>query len=88
MIALTQQHATHAASGAISNLDHSQHWPTTTTFGTTIRSKLIPALTGQPPASNEMRDLLALPARLGGMALIDPISVAYIKFSASCRVSN
>ena len=35
-----------------------------------------------------MRDLLALPARLGGMALINPISVADVDFSASCRVSN
>ena len=35
-----------------------------------------------------MRDLLALPARLSGMAVINPISVADVKFSASCRVSS
>ena len=35
-----------------------------------------------------MHDLLASPARLGGMALINFISVADVEFSASCRVSN
>ena len=35
-----------------------------------------------------MRDLLALPARLGGMALTNPTSVADVEFSASCKVSN
>ena len=95
MIALTQPHAAHAA------FTHglSSKWcyltRTIRNIGsllqpleTTIRSKLIPALTGQPPPSDEMRDLLALPARLGGLALINPISIADVEFSASCRVSN
>ena len=35
-----------------------------------------------------MHDLLALPARLGGMALTNPTSVADVEFSASRKVSN
>ena len=35
-----------------------------------------------------MRDLLALPARLGGIALTNPTSVADMEFSASTTVSN
>ena len=31
-----------------------------------IRSKFIPALSGMPAPSEEVRDLLALPCRLGG----------------------
>ncbi len=34
----------------------------------TIRTKLIPKITGQPPPNDELRDILALRARLGGMA--------------------
>ena len=47
---------------------------------TTIRTKLIPALTGQPSPNDEVCDLLALPARLGGMALTNPTSVADVEF--------
>ena len=52
-----------------------------------ISSKLIPALTGRPP-SNEMCDLLALPARLGGIGLTNPTSVAEVEFSTSIKVSD
>ena len=55
---------------------------------TKIISKLIPALTDQRPPSDEMRDLLALPARLGGIALTNPTSVAEVEFSASTKVSD
>ena len=35
-----------------------------------------------------MRDLLALPARLGGIALTNPTSIAEVEFSASTKVSD
>ncbi len=44
-----------------------------------IRKKLIPAISGRPAPNNEERDLLALPARLGGIGLVDPS-----KQSADC----
>ena len=50
--------------------------------------KLIPTLTGQPPPGDEMRDLLALPARLGGIALTNSTSIAEVEFSASTKVSD
>ena len=37
-----------------------------------ISSKLIPALTNRSPPSDEVRNLFALPARLGGIAIADP----------------
>ena len=75
-IALSQPHAAHAA--FTHGLSSKWFYLTRTIQGigslfqpleTIIRSKLIPALTGQPPPSDEMRDLLALPTRLGGIAL-------------------
>ena len=42
----------------------------------TISSHFIPALTGQPPPGEHTRELLALPARLGGLGLINPITSA------------
>ena len=94
-IALSQPHAAHAA------FTHglSSKWSyLTRTFqgiGTLLqplepimRSKFIPALTGQPPPSDEVRDLLALPARLGGIALTSPTSAADVEFLASTRVSD
>ena len=33
-------------------------------------------LTGQPPPNNDVRDLFALPARLGGISPINPTSTA------------
>jgi len=50
--------------------------------------KLIPALTGQPPPNDELRHLLALPARLGGIALTNPTSHADVEFSASTKISD
>ena len=78
-IALSQPHAAHAAfthglSSTWSYLTCTIHGigPLLQPLETIIRSKLIPALTGQPPPGDEMRDLLALPARLGGIALTNP----------------
>ena len=50
--------------------------------------KLLPTLTGQPPPSDEMRDLLALPARLGGRAISNHTAVAEAEFSASTKVAG
>ena len=55
---------------------------------TIIRSKLIPALTGQPPPNNEMCDLLTFPARLGGLAPISLTSTAEVDFIASMKSSK
>ena len=94
-IAITQPHAAHAA--FTHGLSSKWCYLTRTIHSigsllqpleTLIRSKLIPALTGQPPPSDDMRDLLALPARLGGMALTDPTSAADVEFSASSRISK
>ena len=38
-----------------------------------IYEKLIPALTNQPTQTQDVRNLLALPARLGGMGITNPI---------------
>ncbi len=54
----------------------------------TIRMKLLPTLTGQPPPSDEMRDLLALPPRLGGRAISNHTAVAEAEFSASTKVAG
>ena len=53
-----------------------------------IRQKLIPALTGRPPPNDLERDLLALPARLGGMGLINPTQTANQEFEASVKVTG
>ena len=37
-----------------------------------LSEHLIPVLTGRPPCSSMIRDLLALPVRLGGLGIRDP----------------
>ena len=54
---------------------------------TTIRTKLIPALTGRAPPNDTERELLALPARLGGLALANPVKLAEIGFYASSKIT-
>ena len=53
-----------------------------------IQQHLIPALTGRPPCSMEERDLLALPVRLGGMGIINPVSSSQRVFEASVRLTS
>ena len=53
-----------------------------------IRNKLIPALTGRSPPNDDERDLLALPARLGGIGLGDPSKRSPEEFAASLQVTN
>ena len=54
---------------------------------TTIRTKLIPALTGRAPPNDTERELLALPARLGGLALANPVKLAEFEFYASSKIT-
>ena len=52
-----------------------------------IQQHLIPALTGRPPCSREKRNLLALPVRLSGMGIINPVSSSRV-FEASVRLTS
>ena len=53
-----------------------------------IRLKLIPSLTGQAPPNDSIRDLLALPARLGGIAISNPMSLADFEYSSSIAITG
>ena len=95
IVAATQPHAAHAAfTHGISN-----KWTylsrTINGIGdlfepleSTIRTKLIPNLTGQPAPSDDMRHLLSLPARLGGIAITNPTTMTEAEFSASTRITD
>ena len=48
-----------------------------------IHQTFIPALTGRPPPSKHECDLLALPARLGGLGLTNPTTLSSVFFKAS-----
>ena len=48
-----------------------------------IRSQFIPAVTGQAPPGRQMRELLALPARFGGLGIQNPITMAEEQHTAS-----
>ena len=53
-----------------------------------LRQKFIPALTGQPAPSDLVRQLPALPARLGGIDVTNPIVCSEVEYNASqqmCR---
>ena len=53
-----------------------------------IRHKIIPALTAQPAPSDEMRKLLALPARFGGLGIVDPTAIVTSQREASKAISK
>ena len=48
----------------------------------------IPAVTGHSPLGDFERDLLALPTRMGGMGIINPIRMCAFEFSASNKVTK
>ena len=52
-----------------------------------VRQQFIPALTGQTAISDEMRSLLALPCRLGGLNVIDPTQMADWHYQTSERIT-
>ena len=89
-IAHSQPHAAHAAftHGMTSKWTYltrtmPDFGPSLLPLDTIIRTKLIPALTGRPPPNNMERDLLALPARLGGIALANPTHATDLEFQCS-----
>jgi len=53
-----------------------------------IRTKFIPALTGKPAPNDDLRALLALPCRLGGLGLVNPTRTADQEYSASREVTS
>ena len=53
-----------------------------------IQQHLLPALTGHPPCSNEIRDLLALPVHMGGMGLINPVTTSQNANEASVELTS
>ena len=53
-----------------------------------IRSVLIPAITDRPPPSDNMRELLALPARHGGIALSDPTRRSRDEYESSIKITS
>ena len=53
-----------------------------------IRSEFIPSLTGNPPPNDADHDLFALPARLGGLGLHNPVSMADSEHSSSSLISE
>ena len=53
-----------------------------------IRHTFIPAVTRHSPLGDFERDLLALPTRMGGMGIINPIRMCAFEFSASNKVTK
>ena len=98
-IAKTQPHVAYSAftHGLLSKwnyilrvTDWEEHQPTDVlkNLEQAIRTKFIPALTGQPPPGEQMRELLALPARLGGLGLTNPTSSAREQRNSSQQISE
>ncbi len=52
-----------------------------------IRCELLTTLTGRPPLNDTERKLMALPARLGGLGIVDPFLNAVQEYNASLRVT-
>ena len=65
------------------NIEHSLH-----SLEESICSRFIPAITGRDPPNKFMRDILALPTRLGGMGLVNPVTLASTEYKSSRRVSD
>ena len=57
-------------------------------LGVIIRTKLIPAFTCRPPPNDIERNLLALPARLGGIALVSPTQAIDTEFLFSIKITE
>ena len=53
-----------------------------------IHQKFIPAFTGRDACSHEEQRLLTLPARLGGLNIINPVAAAKGEFNASQAISE
>ena len=53
-----------------------------------LRTKFIPSLTGRAAPSDLERELLALPAHLGGLGLLNPSNLSTTEYSASMKVTQ
>ena len=53
-----------------------------------IQQRFLPALTGQSPLNNEVRRLVALPPRLGGMGITNPMTMPNEQHRASLEISS
>lgn len=53
-----------------------------------IRSTLLPAVTGRLPFNDIERQLVALPARLGGFGIGNPAEQSSTEFTASQKITN
>ena len=53
-----------------------------------LRTTFIPALTGRAPPDDAVRDLLALPARLGGLAIVNPTKSCQHDYSGSTIIAG
>ena len=53
-----------------------------------IRSILLPSLTGRAHPNDAVRDLIALPAILGGLGIINPTKLSQSEFNASALIST
>ena len=62
--------------------------PNLSPLETIIRTKLMPALTGRPPPNETECELLALPARLGGIALSNPTQATDTEFLYSTKITE
>ena len=91
----TQPHSAYAAftHGLMSNLLRVVDWDTLSSaellqpLESAIQSRFIPAITGQAPPGKHVRDLLALPVRLGGLGLRNPTNMAKEQHTASQQIS-
>ena len=94
-IVRSQPHAAHAAftNGMISKWTYLTRTmpgigPNLLPLETIIRTKLIPALAGRPPPNQTERDLFALPARLGGIAMMNPTQATDTEFLYSSKITE
>ena len=51
-----------------------------------LRQSFLPALTGQSAPNNALRELLALPCRLGGMGISNPVTMSVTQFDTSLKI--
>ena len=65
---------------------HSQYTDFLAPLETIIQTRFLLNLTGQPSFNDAERKLLALPARLGGLGLVDPSQYSFFQFSASVQL--
>ena len=62
--------------------------PFLTPLEETIRCRFLPNFTGQPSFSDIERNLFALPTRLGGLGVVDPVNYSLFQYAASIRVTT